>query len=59
MINKRHMKFTLAIISLSLCTILSGGKKDARTVYRLQGLTLENYPHVDGSTSTEPLHMLM
>lgn len=53
------MKFTLAIISLSLCTILSGGKKDARTVYRLQGLTLENYPHVDGSTSTEPLHMLM
>ncbi|MDR1223171.1 MAG: substrate-binding domain-containing protein [Tannerella sp.] len=32
---------------------------DGRTSFKIDGLTFDNYPKVDGSTSTQPLNMLI
>jgi len=54
------MKYKL-FLSLSLIAALTGScKKEARVVpLTIEGITMENYPKVDGSTSTDPLNRLI
>lgn len=40
-------------------TFISCKKDDLKPEFRIEGLTMENYPKVDGSTSTQPLHWLI
>ncbi len=47
----------LAILSLTACDDSPGG--DVSDDFFISGLTMDNYPEVNGSTSTEPLQMLI
>jgi phosphate transport system substrate-binding protein len=55
------MKNYLFFISLVIVLLLAGCSdiEDHGTPFSLDNLTTENYPKVDGSTSTEPLHALI
>lgn len=50
-----------AILSVCAVLVLLSCKKDDQTKpdFKIEGLTEENYPNVDGSTSTQPLHVLI
>ena len=43
----------VAFLALSSCD------KSSESFFKIEGLTLENYPKVDGSTSTDPLNRLI
>ncbi|RYF89018.1 MAG: hypothetical protein EOO00_10460 [Chitinophagaceae bacterium] len=54
------MKSSVFLTLLLTGSVLVGCKKDADTPeIKIEGLTLANYPKVDGSTSTDPLNRLI
>lgn len=50
---------TRKLALLLIVAFISCKKDEPRPVFRIDGLTTENYPKVDGSTSTQPLHYLV
>ena len=44
-------------VGLLSVTLVSCGKDDPATEFKIEGLTLEHFPRLDGSTSTQPLNM--
>ncbi|MDR2914654.1 MAG: substrate-binding domain-containing protein [Tannerella sp.] len=48
----------LSFMLLSACLFFSCSKEENEN-FRIEGLTMENYPFVDGSTSTAPLNNLI
>jgi phosphate transport system substrate-binding protein len=56
------MKNTVLLIALGLLsTVFTNCKQDEATTteFKIEGLTFDNYPKTDGSTSTQPLKMLI
>lgn len=56
-----QLKPQLFCIFILILSLLSCQKEDkpSEPLYTLPGLTPENYPAIDGSTSTEPLHAVL
>ena len=56
-INRSFVQYVVLILIIGF----TGCEKsyDDPPVFKIEGLTTENYPRVDGSTSTEPLQMLI
>jgi len=54
MIKLMHFQLLLAFLVLVSCH-----KETDQPSFSLEGLTMENYPKVDGSTSTDPLNKLI
>ena len=53
---KKQIFFRLALI----CLIFVSCKKETNNLpFTIEGITMENYPKVDGSTSTDPLNRLI
>jgi len=58
----RFALITLIFSAIVICTSCGKNKEESEEKYEskiIEGLTLENYPRVDGSTSTEPLNALI
>jgi phosphate transport system substrate-binding protein len=53
------MKRLLLVIGLFSITFVSCEKETLNELFVIEGLTVDNYPKVDGSTSTQPLSMLI
>jgi phosphate transport system substrate-binding protein len=53
---KKQILFRLALISL---VFVSCKKETVNLPFTIEGITMENYPKVDGSTSTDPLNRLI
>lgn len=53
---KKQIFFRLALISL---VFVSCKKETVNLPFTIEGITMENYPKVDGSTSTDPLNRLI
>jgi len=49
---------TLLILSLSVIYITCE-KEDLDSQFRIEGLTFDNFPKIDGSTSTTPLNTII
>jgi phosphate transport system substrate-binding protein len=58
--NKLKLGNLVAIaICLAGITLFSGCDKEDDMLFEIDGLTVENYPRVDGSSSTQPLNTLI
>jgi len=59
----RHIRhfiyFSISLVLLSLAACDDSQNGDAPGEFIITGLTMDNYPKVDGSTSTEPLQLLI
>jgi phosphate transport system substrate-binding protein len=55
------MKKSLCLTLLLICLIFLSCEKEevSNSSFKIEGLTLENYPMVDGSTSTDPLNKMI
>jgi phosphate transport system substrate-binding protein len=49
------MKKALLLAAMAVVTLVGCGKDDEPQIPKIEGLTLENFPIMDGSTSTAPL----
>ena len=47
------------VICLAVAAIFSGCDKEDDILFEIDGLTVDNYPSVDGSSSTQPLNTLI
>lgn len=58
--NRLNIRNFVAIaICLAVTTIFSSCDKEDDMLFEIDGLTIDNYPRVDGSSSTEPLNTLI
>ncbi len=53
------MRHSIYVKLLLLCLLAGACKKETVPTLVIAGITLENYPKVDGSTSTDPLNKLI
>ena len=56
-LNFRNM--VVIAICLTVIPFFSGCDKEDDMLLKIDGLTIDNYPRVDGSTSTQPLNTLI
>ncbi len=54
-----HFSFYLGLILIISSISCDNSSEDDYPLFQVDNLTVENYPKVDGSTSTEPLHILI
>jgi phosphate transport system substrate-binding protein len=58
--NRLNLRNWVAIgICLAVTTTFSSCDKEDDMLFEIDGLTIDNYPRVDGSSSTEPLNTLI
>jgi len=58
--NRLNLRSKIGVaIGLAVVTIFSSCDKQDDMLFEIDGLTVENYPRVDGSSSTQPLNTLI
>jgi len=58
--NRLNLRNLVAlVICLAVAAIFSGCDREDDMLFEIDGLTVDNYPRVDGSSSTQPLNTLI